>query len=204
MWGTILSTLGNVTGGIAQNAANKSSAKTQMEFQRDMSNTSHEREVADLKRAGLNPMLSVMGGHGASTPSGASYNAVDAITPALNSSKSLSEAKKSALEVENVKATNDVLKTQATLNDFNSAKSNQEAIKTMAERERVKAETEAIKFQLPKKEFMNRGYDIGNKILNPIQQLLEGSSSVKSLLNSSKNTTDQWSAKGMLAPPTYK
>lgn len=52
------------------NAWSAQQAQKQMEFQAEMSNSSHVREVADLKAAGLNPVLSAKLG-GASTPSGA-------------------------------------------------------------------------------------------------------------------------------------
>lgn len=49
--------------------ANKKSQQRSFDFQREMSNTAHQREARDLIRAGLNPILSA-GGAGATTPPG--------------------------------------------------------------------------------------------------------------------------------------
>lgn len=54
----------------ANNDWSAAQAQKQMDFQKMMSDTAHQREVADLKAAGLNPVLSA-GGSGASTPVGA-------------------------------------------------------------------------------------------------------------------------------------
>lgn len=58
----------------ATNAASAASVQKQMDFQERMSNTQYQRGMADMRKAGLNPILAYKQG-GASAPSGAAYTA---------------------------------------------------------------------------------------------------------------------------------
>ena len=91
-------------GGLSANKTSKKVAREQMAFQERMSNTAYQRSMADMRTAGLNPLLAYQKG-GASTPSGAQPNIRNPLEGANQAASNYITAKMAKANINNVNAT---------------------------------------------------------------------------------------------------
>jgi len=88
-------------GAVLEGAFGRSSAKKSISFQREIAQKAHQYEVADLRAAGLNPILSGLGGKGASASGGAMPATPNFSAAALNATLT---AQRTNAEIKNIKA----------------------------------------------------------------------------------------------------
>lgn len=84
--GSFVTGLAGYLGASRQNRMQREMMREQMDFQERMSSTAYQRSMADMRKAGLNPMLAYMQG-GASSPSGSMAPMQDEIGPAVSSAQ---------------------------------------------------------------------------------------------------------------------
>lgn len=180
--------------GLISSAFNAWQANKQQNFQERMSNTAHQREVADLRKAGLNPILSARLG-GSSSPPGSSAqaahtnvtgNAIQAARTAAemrvmdstanqqNSAASLSQAQTKDINltqqnrIDNLIAENLNILSRTGLTDTQKKEVLQQIQNLKSQKKLVEQQTESSAFDSSKKEVQSKLWEIPGKAMDKI------------------------------------
>lgn len=166
--GAMIGTAGQIFGAITANDQNAENARQMMQFQERMSSTAHQREVEDLKAAGLNPILSA-NKSGASTPGGAQASV----------SNALEGLGTSAREIGNLALQREATKAGIGLTNAQTDAAKVAASKGIADIQNTNASTDAIKAGMGEK---NARSGLGKMIQPWVDKAVEGNRYLNKLI----------------------
>lgn len=139
MFDALASIIGDIGGTMLQGNFNAREAEKNRNFQANMSNTARQRDVADLKAAGLNPVLAA--GYGGTAPSGSTASiSAPSLGSTYNSARGVSQ--QGAL----IKAQIEQAKSASALNLSTARKAAADTILTNQNSRRAAVEADAAEF----------------------------------------------------------
>lgn len=176
--------VGSLWGQSSANSAAASMARENREWQEYMSNTAHQREVKDLRAAGLNPILSAMGGSGASTPAGSTSlfgNIAGSMPEAANAAEGYRLQRK--MQNEQFK----VMATQSDLNKELEIKAKNDGFSSAAQAFKLSADRDYTVKMTSWLDRLNENSIANSRALTAAQVANYGAQAQAALMNASSN-----------------
>jgi hypothetical protein len=151
-WGAIAGAAAGLLGGVLSNNQKTASAAEANRFSAEQAASQYQRATADMKAAGLNPMLAYSQG-GASAPQGIAVNSYENIgaSAAQNynaTAQTDSNVKKQTAETSKTKQDENTSSAQEAAIKETTKKTIEDTIKTVLEQKQTEAKTENIQAEL--------------------------------------------------------